>query len=152
MVSCRSPRFASSNSQLFAARRRIFRGNDLDGCKVLLREAGAVGLLCVVAPILASVVLFVQAHELRSPSVGPSAKNASFRENWPQFRGPNGSGVGEARDLPIEFGPAKNVLWKTAVLPGVSSPVLAGDQLLLTAFKGSSCFVICLNRQTGLEL
>ena len=109
-------------------------------------------MLCAVAPILASVVLFVQAHELRSTSAGPSAKNASFRGNWPHFRGPNGSGVVEARDLPIEFGPAKNVLWKTAVLPGVSSPVLARDQLLLTASKGSSCFVICLNRQTGLEL
>ena len=126
-------------------------------CKILLWKTGCralvVGFLCCnVSPILVSVALLLHAYELHTSDKGSSAETKSFQATWPQFRGPNGSGVGEARDLPIEFGPAKNVLWKTAVLPGVSSPVLAGDQLLLTASKGSSCFVICLNRQTGLEL
>ena len=45
--------------------------------------------------------------------------------DWPRFRGPNGSGVGEVAGLPVEFGPQKNVLWKTALPPGHSSPLLA---------------------------
>ena len=38
--------------------------------------------------------------------------------DWPQFRGPNGSGlaVGQ-RKLPSHVGPGQNVLWKTALPP-----------------------------------
>ena len=46
--------------------------------------------------------------------------------DWPQFRGPNGSGAFEAADVPVEFSADKNVLWKTNLPPGHSSPVLAG--------------------------
>ena len=49
--------------------------------------------------------------------------------DWPRFRGPNGSGVSDARDLPVEFRPEKNVLWKATVPPGHSSPVLAINDL-----------------------
>ena len=42
---------------------------------------------------------------------------------WPQFRGPNSSGVGEGKP-PVNFGPDQNVLWKTAVGPGLSSPII----------------------------
>jgi outer membrane protein assembly factor BamB len=34
-------------------------------------------------------------------------------DEWSQFRGPNGSGVSETKGLPTEFGPNKNVVWKT---------------------------------------
>src|SRR5437870_7764163 len=33
---------------------------------------------------------------------------------WPQFRGPNSSGVGEGRP-PVQFGPGQKVRWKAAV-------------------------------------
>src|SRR5215211_1325884 len=36
---------------------------------------------------------------------------------WPQFRGPNSSGLGGGRP-PVHFGPDQNVRWKTAVGPG----------------------------------
>jgi hypothetical protein len=36
---------------------------------------------------------------------------------WPQFRGPNASGVSDESKLPVEFGPDRNVVWKTAVPP-----------------------------------
>jgi hypothetical protein len=42
---------------------------------------------------------------------------------WPQFRGPNSSGLGEGRP-PVSFGPDQNVLWKTALGPGLSSPII----------------------------
>src|ERR1700676_738681 len=53
--------------------------------------------------------------------------------DWPRFRGLNGSGVGDAKDLPAEFGKSKNVIWKAAVPPGVSSPVLLANRVFLTA-------------------
>jgi hypothetical protein len=57
-----------------------------------------------------------------------------FGADWPQFRGPNGSGLcPSCGQLPTEFGPQKNVLWKTELPVGKSSPVLAGDRIFLTA-------------------
>lgn len=56
-------------------------------------------------------------------------------EDWPQFRGPNGSGVSASTGLPEEFGPSKNVVWKTALPPGHSSPVLTRDRIFVTAYS-----------------
>src|SRR6266496_127975 len=53
---------------------------------------------------------------------------------WPQFRGPNASGVADGQKPPVEFGPDKNVKWKASIPPGISSPVVAGDNLVITAF------------------
>jgi len=70
-------------------------------------------------------------------------------DEWSQFRGPNGSGVSETKGLPAEFGPTKNVLWKTALLAGHSSPVLTRDRIFVTAHNSDKLFVICLDRATG---
>jgi outer membrane protein assembly factor BamB len=64
--------------------------------------------------------------------------SAGFAGDWSQFRGPNGSGVGDAVQLPSEFGPEKNVVWKTAVPFGHSSPVIGGDLIFLTGAEGGS--------------
>ena len=56
-------------------------------------------------------------------------------EDWTQFRGPNGSGVSVSTGLPEEFGPEKNVVWKTALPPGHSSPVLTRDRIFVTAYS-----------------
>lgn len=52
---------------------------------------------------------------------------------WNQFRGPNGQGVAQTGRIPIQFGPDSNMLWKTAVPAGHSSPVVWGDRVFLTA-------------------
>ena len=74
-------------------------------------------------------------------------------QDWPQFRGPNGSGVSATTDLPVEFGPTKNVLWKTELPPGHSSPVLTRNHIFVTAHTKEKTnyklLVICLDRQTG---
>ena len=54
---------------------------------------------------------------------------------WSQFRGPNGTGVAETTGLPTEFGPTTNVIWKTALPPGHSSPVLMRDRIFVTAYS-----------------
>ncbi|MDX1985020.1 MAG: PQQ-binding-like beta-propeller repeat protein, partial [Bryobacteraceae bacterium] len=70
--------------------------------------------------------------------------------DWPQFRGPGGSGLcPSCGELPTEFGPGKNVLWKTGLPEGKSSPVLVGDRIFLTGAEGDDLITMCLSRTTG---
>jgi outer membrane protein assembly factor BamB len=72
--------------------------------------------------------------------------------NWPQFRGPNCSGLAqEGQSPPFEFGPTQNVLWKTAVPAGHSSPCIWGDQIFLSGFDEDKqeISVFCINRSDG---
>ena len=71
---------------------------------------------------------------------------------WPQFRGPNGSGVADEQKPPVEFGPDKNVKFKVAVPSGFSSPVIAGDKLFLTAFDGGKLLTVAYSTADGKEL
>ena len=70
-------------------------------------------------------------------------------EGWSRFRGPNGSGVSTSTRLPSEFGPDKNVIWKTELPFGHSSPALTRDRIFLTAARGERLVTICLDRRTG---
>ncbi len=77
-------------------------------------------------------------------------------ENWARFRGPNGTGVSSAKNLPVEFGPANHVKWKTALPPGHSSPVFTNSHIFLTAHSAEKdaykLFVLALDRKTGKQL
>jgi outer membrane protein assembly factor BamB len=77
------------------------------------------------------------------------ASLAHAASDWPSFRGPNGSGVADSVNLPVHFGPGENVVWKTTVPGGQSSPVIAGDRIFLTAFEGEKLLTICVDRKTG---
>ncbi|MCX6226164.1 MAG: PQQ-binding-like beta-propeller repeat protein [Bacteroidia bacterium] len=68
---------------------------------------------------------------------------------WPQFRGPNGSGVYETAALPKDVGPDVNVIWKRQIPVGYSSPVLNEKFIFLTAIDEGKLLTICLNRFTG---
>jgi outer membrane protein assembly factor BamB len=74
-------------------------------------------------------------------------------ENWTRFRGPNGTGVSTATNVPVDFGPDKNVKWKTPLPGGHSSPVLTDTHIFLTAHSPEKdtykLFVIALDRKTG---
>ncbi len=70
-------------------------------------------------------------------------------EDWIQFRGPNSSGISADKNLPLEFGPGKNVVWKTDLPPGHSSPILVGAHIYLTAVDNERLFTICLDRSSG---
>jgi outer membrane protein assembly factor BamB len=54
-------------------------------------------------------------------------------DNWPQFRGPAGTGVATETNLPGEWSKDKNIRWKVTV-PGVawSSPIVWGDKVFVT--------------------
>ena len=71
---------------------------------------------------------------------------------WPQFRGPDGNGQTEAKDLPLQWSETKNITWKTAIHGrGWSSPVVwAGQVWLTTATEdGTEMFAICIDGTTG---
>ena len=70
---------------------------------------------------------------------------------WPQFRGPNGSGIAAEGDYPTEFDENKNLLWKVAVPSGVSSPCVWNDRIFLTAYdkKRKQLETLCRSRTSG---
>jgi len=72
--------------------------------------------------------------------------------NWPQFRGPNASGVSDDARPPVQFGPGSNQLWKVTVPRGISSPVVWGDRLFLTALEDSKLLTLAYDVRDGREL
>jgi outer membrane protein assembly factor BamB len=70
-------------------------------------------------------------------------------EAWQRFRGPGGSGIAVDGDCPIHFGPDSNVVWKTDVPPGSSSPCIWESNLFLTAFNEGRLETICFERSEG---
>ena len=54
-------------------------------------------------------------------------------ENWPQWRGPGGQGVSSEAALPTQWSSDKNILWKTEVPSGHSSPIVWNSRIFLTA-------------------
>jgi len=59
-------------------------------------------------------------------------------DNWPQFRGPNASGISTNSNLPDKWSATENVAWKTD-LPGRSwsSPIVWGNHVFLSAVVNS---------------
>ena len=69
--------------------------------------------------------------------------------DWTQFRGPNGAGVSPSKNLPDHFDAQHNIVWRTALPPGHSSPVFTAENIFVTAFEGKTLLTICLDRATG---
>ena len=74
-------------------------------------------------------------------------------QDWPRFRGPNGSGLGKA-NLPDAI-TEKDFNWKIELPgPGHSSPVVAGGRIFLTCTpKGSTKrILVCLDAKDGKQV
>src|SRR5687768_13959104 len=69
--------------------------------------------------------------------------------DWSRFRGPNGSGISATKNLPTEFGPEKNVIWKVDLPQGYSSPIIHGNRIFLTALRDQTLVTIAVDRTTG---
>ncbi len=81
---------------------------------------------------------------------GADPDPARAADAWPQFRGPNGSGRAASESpLPAEIGPETNVIWKAAVPPGHSSPVVFGDRVVLTAARDGELLTLALDARSG---
>jgi len=69
----------------------------------------------------------------------PCLASRNARVDWPGLRGPNGSGVSEGGKLPAGMGPERNLVWKTALPPGHSSPALTESASSSRPRKATSC-------------
>ena len=78
-----------------------------------------------------------------------AASSFAATPNWPQFRGPNSSGVAENDKPPIAFGPDTNLLWKVGVPGGLSSPCVWGDRVFLTASEDNERLTLAVDRREG---
>ena len=62
-----------------------------------------------------------------------SFANSASAGNWPQWRGPDGSGISNEKNLPAEWSPTKNIKWKTPIDGRAhSSPIVWGNRIFLT--------------------
>jgi outer membrane protein assembly factor BamB len=78
--------------------------------------------------------------------------NAVAVENWPQWRGPLGTGVAAAGQYPVKFSSKEGVAWKID-LPGkgTSTPAVWNDRIFLTCAIDEEDGVVCYDMQ-GKEL
>jgi len=91
------------------------------------------------------------------------ASPRAAQPEWPQFRGPNGSGIAPGDAQPATtWSDSQNVKWKVALPgPGSSSPIVAGERLFVTCYSGYGDgssgagpeklqrHLICVERKTG---
>ena len=72
-------------------------------------------------------------------------------EDWPQFRGPNCSGVAaSSKPLPTDFSFKDKLRWSVTLGEGIASPIVAGGRIFATAMTGSQKFaIVCLDGPSG---
>jgi len=76
-------------------------------------------------------------------------------DNWERFRGPNGVGISNDKNIPIKFSTTENVRWKVAVEGiGHSSPIVWGDRVFLqtASADASKRTLLCIDAKTGKEV
>ncbi|MBW8038998.1 MAG: PQQ-binding-like beta-propeller repeat protein [Planctomycetes bacterium] len=81
-----------------------------------------------------------------------TANGQQGKFNWNQFRGPNGQGVAEADSIAVHFSPDSNVLWKTVIGAGQSSPVIWNDRIFLSAYESANrkeLVTLSIDREDG---
>jgi len=82
-----------------------------------------------------------------------SATAAALAEDWPRFRGPEGTGISREREVPLKWAAAENVRWKAPLPgPGMSSPIVWGGRVFLTQAldrEGTQRALLCFDRHTG---
>ena len=94
---------------------------------------------------IALMTLFLSLHAVGEASMADDVF-------WPQFRGPNASGVAAPEaNPPIWFGPKENVVWKVPVPSGCSSPCVWGNRIFLTGFdkQDRQLSLLCVDRSSG---
>src|SRR5687767_9788389 len=83
-----------------------------------------------------------------------SISQVTGAEEWTRFRGPNGSGVSDAKTIPVKWSES-DIRWQTQ-LPGegISSPVIWGERVFVTSAEPDlgKRHLMCLHTADGREL
>ena len=75
----------------------------------------------------------------------------AIADNWPQWRGPDGTGVSHEKDLPVVWHEERGIDWKTPLPPwGTSTPAIWGDAIFLTSHTDQNeLLLLKLDKKTG---
>src|SRR5690349_16088308 len=80
------------------------------------------------------------------------ASSLAMAENWPAWRGADGSGISKEAALPVRWSGTENIRWKVPLAePCNSTPIVWGNQVFLTQGleRGKRRALIALDRRTG---
>jgi outer membrane protein assembly factor BamB len=87
--------------------------------------------------------------------VSDAASPQELRQNWPRFRGADGSGVSVLTNVPTTWDTKSGagVAWKVPVpTSGFNSPIVWGDRVFLSGGDAKKREVVCLDGKTGQTL
>jgi outer membrane protein assembly factor BamB len=75
----------------------------------------------------------------------------ALADNWPQWRGPEGTGVSQEKDLPVVWHEERGIVWKTPLPPwGTSSPAIWGDAIFVTSHNDQNeLLLLKLEKKSG---
>jgi outer membrane protein assembly factor BamB len=76
-------------------------------------------------------------------------------DHWERFRGPNGNGICNDKNIPVQFGKTEGVLWKAKIAgDGASSPIIWGDRVFLqtASLDAKERSLLCIDAKTGTEI
>lgn len=75
-------------------------------------------------------------------------------EDWPQFRGPNCTGISNSKHpLPVEFAADKNVKWSVDLGDGIGCPVVAAGRVFTSGMIDAKTIgLFAFDTKTGKEL
>ncbi len=96
-----------------------------------------------------ATLLTIMAVTAARPAPQSGSATVADDHEWARFRGPNGAGLADTSNLPVEVGPETNVVWKTDLPPGHSSPILSADKIFVTAVDDTVLQTIALDRANG---
>lgn len=71
---------------------------------------------------------------------------------WTRFRGPDGLGTADDKNVPVIFGPSSNILWKTEIPGrGNSSPIVSKGKVFLQSAStdGNKRMLVCVDVKSG---
>lgn len=86
------------------------------------------------------------------PAIPELPTAEEFRQSWPSFRGPDGSGISMHANVPSSWDGASDegIMWKTAVpLPGANSPIVWKDRVFLSGATEEKREVYCFDAVSG---
>ena len=86
---------------------------------------------------LGSIIILINASEV-------------VADNWPEWRGPKGTGVCSEKNLPTVWSTNQNISWKTALPePGNSTPVIWRNRVFVTQAIENRRTLMCFDRTNG---
>jgi outer membrane protein assembly factor BamB len=103
-------------------------------------------------------------RRLAAPALILAATATAAAQDWPAFRGADGSGT-SPKAAPLKWSATQNVVWKTSLPgPGTSAPVVVGNRVFVTSYSGYApgqprdsqaslkLHVVALDRASGKQL